>query len=475
MNTQQKQVYGIEWLATEVLSPSEMNPRKVFAEADIAELAESVRAQGVLQPLLVRAVGGWGYEIVAGERRWRAARTAGLEMVPCVVRVLSDREVLELQVTENLQRVDLSLQEEVACFQALLDLRDDAGVAVYSSAAEVGRRVGRSAEFVRGRVALAGAPAALAAVGAGEMDLFVAAAIARLPREKDREAAASEVVGRGLWGQQATDWIEHRFERSLVGVPWDLADGSLVRGRCCEGCPMRRGDVCGDVGCFDEHVMSEYERWAAAVAGEGREVLGFDENAEMVNGDRWAWNSGVVGLDAEPEERLLRLSCRAGKVPSWRTLIEGRGVPLLVGRRGDFSEIEGVMVALAMVAAKENGHDIFAGGNEGRKEQAERVRQEGLERARVRGDARAAIVERVRAVSVGGWDDAARGQLVAHATAALMARSDMEVLEILRVADVVENSNKDVWLLAARVLVVWYLCGGDETRAADIESWGVSL
>ena len=102
------------------LKPGKFQPRKYFAEEALAELAQSVREKGVLTPILVRPLGGDSYEIVAGERRWRAAQMAQLHDVPVVVRELADGEALELAIIENVQRADLNPIEEAAAYQELL-------------------------------------------------------------------------------------------------------------------------------------------------------------------------------------------------------------------------------------------------------------------------------------------------------------------------------------------------------------------
>jgi ParB family chromosome partitioning protein len=96
-------------------------PRKHFDESELNELAASIRSHGVLQPILVRPLGGDKYEIVAGERRWRAAQRAGLHSIPAVVRELNEVEVLEIAIVENVQRTDLNPIEEAQGFQALID------------------------------------------------------------------------------------------------------------------------------------------------------------------------------------------------------------------------------------------------------------------------------------------------------------------------------------------------------------------
>lgn len=101
--------------------PNREQPRKTFDEAALEELAESIRQHGILQPLLVRPLASGGYQLVAGERRWRAARLAKLTEVPVVVKELSDSEAMELAIIENLQREDLNPIEEAEGLQALAE------------------------------------------------------------------------------------------------------------------------------------------------------------------------------------------------------------------------------------------------------------------------------------------------------------------------------------------------------------------
>ena len=109
-------------VAIEQLKGGRLNPRKEFREDDLAELADSIRVKGLVQPILARPEpGGQGYEIVAGERRWRAAQRAGLTQVPVIVRELDDREVLELAIIENVQRADLNAIEEAGGYRDLVE------------------------------------------------------------------------------------------------------------------------------------------------------------------------------------------------------------------------------------------------------------------------------------------------------------------------------------------------------------------
>jgi ParB family transcriptional regulator, chromosome partitioning protein len=105
------------------LRPNPRNPRQAFTEEDLEDLANSVREKGVIQPILVRAVAGTidAYEIIAGERRWRAAQRAGLHDVPVTIVEASDREALELAIIENVQRTDLNAIEEAAGYDKLIE------------------------------------------------------------------------------------------------------------------------------------------------------------------------------------------------------------------------------------------------------------------------------------------------------------------------------------------------------------------
>lgn len=108
------------FLPIESIAPNPNQPRRVFSEDALADLAESIRLKGVLQPLIVRPV-GTGYEIVAGERRWRAAQLARLHEVPVIIRDYDDAEVLEVAIIENIQRSDLNPLEEAAAYRQLMD------------------------------------------------------------------------------------------------------------------------------------------------------------------------------------------------------------------------------------------------------------------------------------------------------------------------------------------------------------------
>lgn len=114
------QARGLRTLAVSQMKPGKFQPRRQFEEEAIADLVESVREKGILQPILVRPIDG-GFEIIAGERRWRAAQRAQLHEVPVIIREFSDKEALEVALVENLQRQDLSPLEEADGYRRLVD------------------------------------------------------------------------------------------------------------------------------------------------------------------------------------------------------------------------------------------------------------------------------------------------------------------------------------------------------------------
>lgn len=105
----------------EFISPNPRNPRRRFVEAELADLASSIKEHGIVQPIVVRPTRGDRYEIIAGERRWRAAQQAGLTQVPIIIREVDDRVALEIAIIENVQRSDLNPLEEAAGYQSLID------------------------------------------------------------------------------------------------------------------------------------------------------------------------------------------------------------------------------------------------------------------------------------------------------------------------------------------------------------------
>ena len=185
---------GVEQLSLGKLSVSAYQPRKRLDPEGIAELARSVAQKGVLQPLLVRP-NGEGFEIVAGERRFRAAQQVGLATVPVVVKTLSDRETLEIALIENVQREDLSAVEEARAFAQLLEF----GL----SQEEVADAVGKSRSAVANTLRLLRlGDAALAALDEGRISAGHARTILAQPQE-DQAWALTAILENQLSVRQA--------------------------------------------------------------------------------------------------------------------------------------------------------------------------------------------------------------------------------------------------------------------------------
>ncbi|MCC7348369.1 MAG: ParB/RepB/Spo0J family partition protein [Variibacter sp.] len=175
----------------EFVKPNPRNPRRTFSELELEGLAASIRERGVIQPILVRTVRGAAdsYEIIAGERRWRAAQRAGLHEVPIVLLEASDREALELAIIENVQRADLNALEEAMGYQALAE---EFG----HGQEEIAKIVGKSRSHVANTLRLLNLPDAVKAyVTEGKISAGHARALLAVP---DPEAVAREVVERGL-------------------------------------------------------------------------------------------------------------------------------------------------------------------------------------------------------------------------------------------------------------------------------------
>lgn len=166
-------------------------PRKSFDEAALAELAASIQEHGIIQPLTVRKLASGYYQIIAGERRWRAARLAGLREVPVIVMEADDRKAAELAMIENLQREDLNPMEEAAGFQALIEN-------YHMTQEEAAQRVGKSRSAVTNALRLLGlTPSVRKLVEEGKLSAGHARALVPLSPSL-QESAANAIVSGGL-------------------------------------------------------------------------------------------------------------------------------------------------------------------------------------------------------------------------------------------------------------------------------------
>ncbi len=179
-------------LPLETIHPSPRQPRRRFEPEATAGLAASIRLQGVLQPVVVRPRPEGGYELVAGERRWRAAREAGVPTVPALVRDVDDRDTLLLGLVENVARENLSPVEEARAYASLIDEFE-------LSLGEVAERVGRSKASVSNRIRLLELPEeVLWMLARGELTEGHARAVLALPDDSARLRLARRIVSDGL-------------------------------------------------------------------------------------------------------------------------------------------------------------------------------------------------------------------------------------------------------------------------------------
>ena len=179
------------------VEPNRSQPRQDFDEEELQALADSIEEHGIIQPLTVRQLDSGYYQIIAGERRWRAARIANLSEVPVVIMEADDRKAMELALIENLQRQDLNAVEEALGYQSLIE---DYGL----TQDEAAKRVGRSRPAVANSLRLLGlCPEVLEKLRKGELTAGHARAILMLKSPKKQQEAAQKIIALGLSVRQA--------------------------------------------------------------------------------------------------------------------------------------------------------------------------------------------------------------------------------------------------------------------------------
>ncbi len=265
------------------LIESSINPRRIFDEAALNELAESIRTQGVLSPLLVRPINPQTYEVVAGRRRYRAAQRAAVESVPVDIRELTDAQCLEIAIVENLQRRDVHPLEEAEGFASLLRLAEPK-----YSIEQIAAKCGKHPGYVLSRIRLTElAPAVTEAFAKDEIGLGHALLLAKLQPKQQEDALPAcwqESYGNGskskrilLPVRNLREWIEHNILLELAAAPFPKDDAQLVpdAGSCLE-CPKRTGhntllfegigtrhDSCSDPNCYAAKVDAFVKRTVA--------------------------------------------------------------------------------------------------------------------------------------------------------------------------------------------------------------------
>lgn len=204
---------GLDELLVASIAPNRFQPRGYFDEEALSQLAESIREVGVLQPVLVRPVGDGQYELIAGERRWRAARRVGLQTIPALVRETDDAAALEQALVENVHRDNLNPLEEAAAYQQLIE---DFGL----THDDVAARVGRSRVTVTNTLRLMQLPPAIQKlVQEGKLSMGHARALLGSPDRSFQEQLAKQIVADDLSVRATEEAIrEHGGEGSTTAT-----------------------------------------------------------------------------------------------------------------------------------------------------------------------------------------------------------------------------------------------------------------
>lgn len=498
-------------VAREFLHPSPTNPRKHFNAAALKELSESMRSQGVVLPLVVRAhperPDEW--EIVAGERRWRAAEGAGLMELPVLVRVLSDCQVREIQLVENLQRQDVSAYEEAVGYDELLKLTGDDGQPLYSIA-RLAHAVGQSEGYVSQRLRVCRAPQVLLeALEQGLIAVRVCEIVGRIPSMEDRERAAEQILNqtwddRPMTVLETQELVSSDFMVSLDKAGFDKADAELLPAAgVCAVCPHRSGNdpeiqselaatvvgegqgrargkkrgvdpnLCLNPACYRAKEAAAWERLKAADA---ESVLPDDQAAKIMNTYHGglAYNSGYVDLAEEPDWTDHQGDEKLQK--PWRDILKGAEVKVWKARdpkTGRLHELvrrpEAREAANKVAVAKGKPEPFPKAAKLSSGSAADRAHKEELERKRLEGllalDSLSKALEVAGGVDRGGLERILRSVLDQSAEACKMMGKWLEVTPVKSglaasgremlpgimelAADTVRYEDKDLWIFIA--------------------------
>jgi ParB/RepB/Spo0J family partition protein len=320
-------------LPTAPLHPSSTNPRKRFKPDKLAELAASIKKYGVLQPILARPSAAYRegtalpvYEIVAGECRWRASELAAEPSIPTLIRALSDFEVLEIQLLENLEREDLHPLEEAQGMQNLM--HSTQGRLQMPNADALAQRLGKSRRWVYNRLALLNlSQEARDAFLGDQINASVAGLLARMHEPKQQSEALAHILkgwaGEPLSFRAAADWLQKTYMLKLSNARFDIQAVYTAAGPC-SGCPKRSGanpdlfadveggDHCQDASCFEAKTDEAYERLLAQARAKGQTVLeGSEARSLMPNakalpdGHQWLGKAAPKFTDSKRPLREL--------------------------------------------------------------------------------------------------------------------------------------------------------------------------
>lgn len=327
-----------------LIDPSPSQPRRTFDEAKLRELADDIKVHGVLQDVLLRPspkkLGR--YELVFGERRFRASKLAGLSTIPAKVRELTDAQVLEIQIVENAKRADIHPLEEADAYEAL---HKKHGYAVE----EIAAKVAKSTASIYARLKLCAlVPEARKAFVEGKIDAAKALLIARIPHEDLQRKALAEIARPVGFSdelpslREAQKIVREKFMLRLANAAFDRTDAKLVAGTpACSACPKRTGnqrelfsdvedkdDLCTDPKCFKAKSDADWARRTEEAKAKGLAVLP-DKKAKETFDYR-----GEVSYSA-PFIDLGGKTWVDGKERSNRSIVAKADLPITLARDAD--------------------------------------------------------------------------------------------------------------------------------------------
>lgn len=405
-----------------LVEPSPLNPRKKFDADKLAELTASVKLHGVLQPILVwkPVKGERRYEVIAGERRLRAARDAGLATIPAKVLDVTEKEAREIRIIENDQREDLTVLERAEGYAELVEKH---GYTVETLA----ERIGKSANTVRDFLKIARQLPRLArdAVDAGRIPTSTAGLIARVPGEEAREEVTRFVLSGYSTddGPAPTDselkkaqkedrpplgiidtkeLIRTRYMRQLKQAPFSRADPDLLPAAgSCEACPKRTGnnredfpdaraDVCTDPACFADKMRAYHARLLQRHQEAGRPVLSASQAKEMFPFDKHRLGGDASVRYVDLAEQCYEPAVAGGGYgESWKKLVGAQldsEIVVVQDPGGQVHELVPRAAALKALPKKPRAavaSDSAAEARQKREQAAERAKQQaGKEAAR---------------------------------------------------------------------------------------------
>lgn len=364
-------------IETRQIVASLTNPRTTFNAAKLQELADSIAATGVHQPILVRPLPGSRvseterfveYEIVAGERRFRACQMAGLKTVPAMIRAMTDGDVLEVQLIENLIRDDLTELEEAQGYDRLMQHSS-------LSADAVGTKISKSRSYVYARLKLLDLAAECQqALRDGALDASHALSIARIPDHKLQLRALSFATSGASQNDRPSlralqVWLQQNVMLPLERAPFQITDARLIDSAgSCKDCPKRTGaapdifadvasaDICTDPPCYQDKSSAHQLRMQAKAEAKGMRLVSGPE-ARRICYEKSSTLHGYSPLSQVREDAGgEQLGNLLGKGFEGAVLIENPWTHALI-EAVPTAEAEGVLLARGLVTANVEKHD----------------------------------------------------------------------------------------------------------------------